>query len=450
MKQPPGYMKVEESHKVCKLQKSIYGLKQSGRVWNNEFNDILNSIDFVKLRYCNCVYMYKNEIVLACYVDDCIMFGKDSNSLDCMFNKLKSVIDVVNLGKVKYLLGVNFEFEGKNVYLHQQTYINKLEAKFEELPKSHVILPFIVGTVLHKAESKEVETELMEKYPYRSLIGCLSFIADRSRPDISFSVNVMSQFCNNYTYQNWLNVVNIANYVFNTSDHRINLSCIKNCNLEAYSDASWGSSLTNRHSISGYVIFIDNVPIAWKASKQKCVALSSMESEFIALTESVKELLWFQNVLKELDLSEIYIPLQYCDNQSAIFFCRNCVENAKTKHIDIRLQFIRELLSAKNFELKFVSSRTNPADLFTKAHPKDRLELLKKSLHIEGPDVGLNRRGDMQIRKYDAANHGSSKSYKELRRRKGAEQTEIPLSASRRTDGKERRNNPRIKWLTAK
>ena len=96
----------------------------------------------------------------------------------------------------------------------------------------------------------------MKKFPYRTLIGFLSFLADRSRPEISFAVNLMSQFCNAYSYSHWKIVVDIMNYVFNTKEYKLNLSNVKGTGLVSYSDANWGSNLIQRHSTSGYILFL--------------------------------------------------------------------------------------------------------------------------------------------------------------------------------------------------
>jgi hypothetical protein len=218
-------------------------------------------------------------------------------------------------------------------------------------------------------ENEIVENELMVKYPYRSLIGCLSFLADRTRPDISYAVNAMSQYCNGYTYEHWKIVVNILSYVFNTKDYKINLSNYNEYTLIGYSDADWGSKLFNRHSTSGYILFIGNTPFSWKSHKQKCIALSSMESEFLALTESVKELTWFSKIISELNVTK-----------SAIYFSNNCIENCKTKHIDIKLQFVRDYLNKNIFHLRYVNSKKNIADFLTKVVVKEKLLNCLKSI----------------------------------------------------------------------
>lgn len=393
MKQPMEFADKDNEYKVCLLQKAIYGLHQSGREWSIELDSILKTLNFQNLKWCNCVYKLNNEIILLVYVDDIVIFGKNNFVIENAIVLLKSKIDVKTLGKVKFLLGVNFDCIDNSVYLHQETYISKLANRFVDLPRTHVNIPLKLGLVPDKNGNFE-ETELMRKYPYKSLIGCLLFLSNRSRPDISFAVNTMSQYCNCYTYNHWLMVVDIFNYVLNTRRYKINLSKINNGNLIAYTDANWGCNWTNRHSTSGYILSYGNVPFSWRSSKQKCIALSTMESEFIALTESVKEIIWFYNVSKELNFDEIEKPIVYCDNKSAIYFCVNNVENIKTKHIDIKYKFIRQLLLEGKFILKYVSSKVNLADFLTKPLPKERLQPLIGKIFSDttqttvGPNVG--------------------------------------------------------------
>ena len=142
--------------------------------------------------------------------------------------------------------------------------------KFKDLPRSNISLPFKVGyKLLPKVKAEDiVENDVMKQYPYRTLIGCLQFLASRSRPDITFAVNIMSQFCSGYTYQHWTVLADIVNYVFNTRNYMLNLSNVKDCRLVAYSDASWGSILSSRHSMSHHILLFGNIPFSWKSSKQ--------------------------------------------------------------------------------------------------------------------------------------------------------------------------------------
>jgi len=172
---------------------------------------------------------------------------------------------------------VNFERNGNEYFLHQRTYIERLIHRLKGLPRSYVKLPIKIDRLPQNGEEEIIENDLMKRFSYRSLIGCLSFLADRSRPDIAFSVNLMSQFCNCYNFQHWKVVVDIINYVFNTKNYKLILSNGKNTGLISYSDANWGCNFMRRHSTSGYIILFNDIPFIWKFSKQKCIALSSME-----------------------------------------------------------------------------------------------------------------------------------------------------------------------------
>ena len=382
LEQPKGFVQKGSENKVCLLNKAIYGLHQSGREWNSELDQILTEIGFKKLNWSNCVYHKDFNVVLVVYVDDCVIFGKTKTLLDNVIYSISQKLEITILGKIKYLLGVNFETIGNQVYVHQKTYIERLMLKFSKLPKSVVKLPFKVASILPlKINEREIEeNDLMRQFPYRSMIGCLSFLANRSRPDISLAVNIMSQFNNGYSFQHWKYVVDIMNYVFLTKDYMINISDVKNFDLIAYSDADWGSSHTNRHSSSGYLIYFGGIPISWKSSKQKCIALSSMESEFISLTECVKETLWYSRVLNELYLCDRIKPCIFCDNQSAIFFLNNNQENVRTKHIDIKYQFIRKLFNDNLFEIKYISSKKNYSDFLTKPLLQNKFDEIVKQI----------------------------------------------------------------------
>ncbi|GBN01231.1 Retrovirus-related Pol polyprotein from transposon TNT 1-94, partial [Araneus ventricosus] len=381
MQQPEGFVVKGCEHYVCRLHKSIYGLHQSGRQWNLELSEILFGLGFHQNELCNGLYTKSNCILLV-YVDDIVVFSKSQSDLEDSILNIKIKLEITELGPVRYLLGVNFERIGDSVYLHQNTYINKLKTRFKNLPRRRIALPLKVSCILpdRVKENEIIETELMRQIPYKTLIGCLSFIANRSRPDIAFAVNTMSQFCNGYTYHHWTIVVDILNYVFNTMYYKINLSNTHDTRLTMYLDSSWGCKLNDRHSTSGYIMLFGNVPITWKSQKQKCIALSSMEAEFIALTESVKFIIWYSKILKELSLTDFRMPELYCDSQSAIHFSKNNIENSKTKHIDIKYKFVRKLLHDKEFELNYINSKKNLADFLTKPLVKDKFLSVIKAI----------------------------------------------------------------------
>ncbi|GBN16857.1 Retrovirus-related Pol polyprotein from transposon TNT 1-94 [Araneus ventricosus] len=364
MEQPSGFVIDNEYNSVFKLKKALYGLKQAGREWYSELNNSLIELGFQKLLTSNCIYVYKSFVLLLVYVDDIAIFACNEQYMNEAIGLIKSKFDVKDLGKLSKFLGVEFEMRNGNFIMHQKSYINKMRNIFGNIPNCKSLVPLSPGIAIYDNKEHDVLN-----VPYRNLIGSLSFLASRTRPDIIFAVNFLSQFNNNPSITHWNLICQVFHYVLNTSNYEIDLSKSEIFALTAYTDASWAADKMDRKSISGYVIFLGDVPVSWSTSKQKCTALSSMEAEYIALSEAVKEIVWLNRIMNSclfLELPVIKSKI-FCDNQSAICYSKNLMENQRTKHIDTRYFFVKEKLNAEEFDLLYVSGKKNVADIMTKA-----------------------------------------------------------------------------------
>ncbi|GBM30738.1 Retrovirus-related Pol polyprotein from transposon TNT 1-94, partial [Araneus ventricosus] len=301
MCQPQGFVNENKPDHVCLLKKAIYGLKQSGREWFQEMNTTLDRLKFRKLKWVNCVYFYQNNVVLLLYVDDIILIGKSNDYVNKVIELLKCHFDLRILGKTQKLLGVEFQELDGNLFMHQNDYINKICELYKEFNFPVSSLPIAKGTVLSKLQypSTSVEITEMKNYPYRSLLGSLSYIASRTRPDISYAVNILSQFQENPGIIHWNILLKLLGYLSTTRGLQLNLSRVSDLNVECYSDADFAANRDDRVSIGGFIILLDEVPISWRTSKQKCISLSTMEAEYVSLTDASKELLWIQRILEE-------------------------------------------------------------------------------------------------------------------------------------------------------
>ncbi|GBN21386.1 Retrovirus-related Pol polyprotein from transposon TNT 1-94 [Araneus ventricosus] len=207
--------------------------------------------------------------------------------------------------------------------MHQNDYINKICELYKEFNFPVSSLPIAKGTVLSKLQcpSTSVEITEMKNYPYRSLLGSLSYIASRTRPDISYAVNILSQFQENPGIIHWNILLKLLGYLSTTRGLQLNLSRVSDLNVECYSDADFAANRDDRVSIGGFIILLDEVPISWRTSKQKCISLSTMEAEYVSLTDASKELLWIQRILEECKkilISKAIVPLQnYLKNLEA-------------------------------------------------------------------------------------------------------------------------------------
>lgn len=387
MHQPPGFE--IGKNLVCKLQKALYGLHQSGRNWFFEIHGILGKLGFKKFEWCNCAYRYKKNVILLLYVDDMIIFGKDQNDIDTVISLLKCHFELKLLGRTRKLLGVEFEEHDGNVFIHQHDYIKKICLIFNEYRYPISSLPIAKGIIYSKTKGPQTENEKneMQRIPYRSLIGHLAFLAGRTRPDITYAVNLFSQYQEEPGMTHWNGLLKLLGYLDYTKDMKLCLSNIRSLDLHGYSDADFANNRDDRTSMGGHIILLDKVPITWRTFKQKVVALSSMESEFIALTEASKELTWFHRILSECVNIKIIpqnypIPRLYVDNQACIEFVKSPIESHRTKHIDVKLFFVRDLVYKKIFTVHYIQSNRNLADVFTKGQTKTDLNKFKHQILV--------------------------------------------------------------------
>lgn len=384
MSQPPGFIKNNKNF-LCKLKRAIYGLHQSGRMWFYEIESVLLRIGFDKFTHCNCVYSFKGEVILLLYVDDFVLFGSDVSKINKVVKFLEEHFDLKALGKTKKLLGVEFEHEKENLVMHQTKYIKEVYERFKEYKVPIRTLPIPKGHVFSKTQCPEPGEEHPDTFPYRNLLGCLSFLAGRTRPDISYAVNIFSQFQNSPGLIHWLGLLNLLGYVYLTRNLKLKFDC-KNPTITVYSDADFAANRDDRISMGGEILFLGNSPIVWRSFKEKCISLSTMESELVAMTEATKELIWFKNIFKECSLKGLVSfeqkPIFYLDNQATINFVKSPVENSKTKHIDVKLFFVRDLIFKELFEIRYVKSKNNLADIFTKPLTRYNLDLFRRRLFV--------------------------------------------------------------------
>lgn len=219
--------------------------------------------------------------------------------------------------------------------------------------------------------------------PYPSLVGCLLFIAGGTRPDIAFAVNDVSRFNTNFGRPHWVAVKRILRYLKGTLDYKLRF---KKSNVDdelfGYCDADWASDVDKRRSCTGYVFQLRNGAISWNSKRQDTVALSSTEAEYIAVSWSIREAIWLQNFVQELDKKVAKSIKIWVDNQSAIKLSETDGYNKRTKHIDVRYHHLREKIEDGTIQLEYVPTEENAADILTKAvgGPKTKLCSVKMGL----------------------------------------------------------------------
>lgn len=389
---PKGYQ--VPNGKVLKLQKSLYGLKQSPRMWNKKLTDEFKKIGLVQSKYDPCIYHQYKEgkiMLVALYVDDILFFSNDPTMMREVKDKLKSTFLMKDLGEASLFLGIHLEKDENGFYINQERYIKNLLEKYNMSECKPISTPMDVNEKLTKemCPKTEKEKDEMKSIPYLELVGSLLFLANVSRPDISYSVSYLSRFSVNPGKKHWVAAKRILRYLKGTLDWRLTFSNKINDQIEGYCDADYANDTEERKSVSGYIFLLTGGSISWRSKKQATIALSTTEAEYVSLSACCQESMWLHGLYKEIipeveDESKIF-----CDNQGALYLAKNQMYSSRTKHIDVKHHFIRDLAEKGLIKLQYLRSEDMLADILTKALPGPRLHVLCKQL-------GLKSRGDVE------------------------------------------------------
>ena len=211
---------------------------------------------------------------------------------------------------------------------------------------------------------------------YQKIIGSLVYISTITRPDITFAVHHLSTFLSNPQNIHLIAAKRILRYLKGTINHTIIINkCDLNVfNIQIYNDADFGGDSATGKSTSGTIVTFNNNPISWKSDKQKCVTISTMESELVAMTQAMKETLWLLNICEELSIKHSTVTI-FKDNQSTIKFLENdSTYHPRTKHINIKYHFIKEQIKKYNINIEYSPTNDMLADFLTK--PLSKVKLL--------------------------------------------------------------------------
>lgn len=375
---PPEGLEVQ-SNLVCKLNRSLYGLKQAPRCWNQKFDHLLKKFGFTNSHSDKCVYIgnvNKNKIYLLLYVDDGLLISNSEDSLNKVLSDLKDNFEIKQCDP-KNFVGLQIEIFEKCMFIHQSKYIERLLCRFNMQNANCNNVPVDPHTTLEKA------TEAPDKtIPYREAVGSLMHLAVVSRPDIMYGVSLVSRYLNCYDQTHWNVVKKILRYLKGTKDYGLCYTPSKS-NLVGYSDADYAKDTSTRRSLTGYVFMKNGAAVTWATQRQQSVALSTTEAEFMAACSATKEAIWLKGLLMDInEFNQNSICLNI-DNQSAICLIKNVDYHKRCKHIDIRYNFIKEKYSEKQIDLKYVNTKEQYADIFTKALPKEQFQYLRNKIGVK-------------------------------------------------------------------
>ncbi|RVW26484.1 Retrovirus-related Pol polyprotein from transposon RE2 [Vitis vinifera] len=302
---PAGLETTSNFNKVCRLRKSLYGLKQSPRAWFERFTKVVKGYGFVQCQ------------------SDHTLFVKHFPE-----GKLAIIID---LGNLKYFLGMEIARSKKGIAVSQRKYVLDLLNETGMLGCKPAETPMDTTVKLEESDGSAP----VDKGRYQRLVGKLIYLS-HTRPDIGFSVSVVN--------------------------------------------ADWAGSVTDRRSTSGYCSFVWGNLVTWRSKKQSVVARSSAEAEVRAMAQGICEGIWLNRLLEELRVPLKHPMVLYCDNQAAISIAKNPVHHDRTKHVEIDRHFIKEKIEEGVFKVNYTPTNCQTADILTKALARVNFEDLTEKL----------------------------------------------------------------------
>jgi Reverse transcriptase (RNA-dependent DNA polymerase)/Pol polyprotein, beta-barrel domain/GAG-pre-integrase domain len=362
---------------VCKLLKSIYGLKQAGHDWHVILRDLLTSLGYEQLQCDRCVFIKRTEgdrmIILPLYVDDTLSVYHRQDEPIWLADKaaIAARYAIKDLGDCEWILNMKLTRDRTvpTITLSQEAYIKRMLEAFRHHQSKPLATPSPDADLFAPPAGCDMTPlDKREQTRYQSIVGSLLYAALTTRPDISFAVNELGRFNAQATQFHMQAAHHVLRYLAGT----INLGLTfglhgspTDIKPEIYTDSSWANDLETRRSTSGMVVKFSGNIVSWSSRKQKTVAISSTEAEYMAASEATCEALWLRTWIREVFRTDVPVTI-YCDNQSAIALAKNDTFHQRTKHIDIRYHLIREHVASGAIQLKFVPTDKQEADILTK------------------------------------------------------------------------------------
>lgn len=380
MRQPEGFSDSRYPDHICKLTKALYGLKQAPRAWFDRLSTTLQSSGFCNSKSDTSLFYLKTEqlsIFIFIYVDDILITGNNQTFLSDFVQKLNTFFSLKDLGSVYYFLGIEICRTSEGFHLSQSKYIVDLLTRFGLKDCATVDTPMVTG----KQFSKNIGVPLGDPTLYRRMVGSLQYLLT-TRPEIAFAVNKLSQFLAGPTDIHLQAVKRVFRYLKGTHHIGLHLKPCKQLQLTTYTDADWATNIDDRKSSAGFCVFLGDSLISWSSRKQRVVSRSSTESEYRSLADGAAEVRWIASLFSELGFSLRQPCVMKCDNLSARALASNPVQHCRSKHIEIDIHFVRDLVLSGFLDIQHVSSSSQIADCLTKALSFPQFALFRNKLGL--------------------------------------------------------------------
>jgi hypothetical protein len=407
MEMPPGF---EQDGMVCRLLKSLYGLKQSPRNWYLLCSGfICDVLGFTACISDPCLFFKRSRtgrlLLLFLFVDDmqAAVRKEDRPEWAEMFRKLRARFNITDLGESKFMLGMRItrDRRARKIRLDQELYTTKALEKFGLDSCKPVPTPGVSSRDAEEesAELQRQNDQLTDVKLFQEKVGTLLYAAISTRPDIAFAVNKLTQRMSAPTVRDAKACDRVFRYLAGTKSlgllfGRGSAKRQSSVEISAYADADWASDRVDRKSVSGWVAFLNGDPVSWASKKQKVVSQSTCEAELYAEAAAINETKWLSGLLSEISLDVASAPIIFGDNQSTQSLSRTGIKSERTKHIAVKYAFIHDEVENKRVKLQWIPTTEQLADVLTKALPRAQHALLRGQLMASSDDHEVRCEGE--------------------------------------------------------
>lgn len=360
------------SQKVFRLNTALYGLKQSGREWYIEACRGLKQLGFEPLFSEPSILINPSKgQIIGLYVDDMLVLGKNRQAVQATVNAIGRLWEIKDLGDVKVILGLRVQRNRlkRTLKIDQTLYIQALLQRFKLQEATPTTLPMVGRESLGKALKEEPRCD---QALYQSAIGGLSWVYRGTRLDIAYPVNQLASYCSDPSVRHWNAALRVMRYLKGSINYSLEFGTpgLHGLELQGFCDADYAGDADSRLSTTGALFLLGGAPAVWVSVKQRCVAQSTGESEYIAACDASKIGMWLRGLLRELQRGQylgksLQVKL-FSDNTACIAMAKDPIAHAKTKHIEVRYHYIRQLVAYGKLSIEHIGTEEMLADILTK------------------------------------------------------------------------------------
>jgi hypothetical protein len=374
---PQGFERFYPKNVVLLLLKTLYGCKQSAKRFWVKLLAVLYLMEFKRGMADPCLYFQWTDeglVLIASWVDDLLMCGNEALVMKVK-KQLFEHLDCDDVGELTEYVGCKIERDKDSIRLTQPVLLQSFEDEFEIPMFSEVRTPAVAGQVLQSgSEGAIVSAE--EQTTYRSGVGKLLHLMRWSRPEIQNAVRELSRFFSGASMAHVSAMYRVMTYCLSSKNRGRLLKPERKCTegelktfkfrVKGRSDSNFATDPATRRSVTGYSVFLEGAPTATKSKMQECVTTSVTEAEYVSAADCAQEMLFQKHVLESIGLHVELPMILEIDNKGAIDLANNWGSSGRTKHVDVRHHFLRELKEEGILKFEWIGTASNSSDIFTK------------------------------------------------------------------------------------